>query len=109
MERQRRTNHGSTLTTYLKETVLWAVTLGVDPTIRWRGMAGAANPASIRSTPSTTCRAVAMIVLFQPGLHAAQHHLHFRRALTVRKSLGLIAFVYAPLHLVNPRRAGLRL
>ena len=105
MERQRRTNHGSTLTTYLKENWFWwAVTLGALvplATLAWNGWRGELGVDPVNTINNLSGRA-AMIVLFLSLACTPLNTIFgFRRALTVRKSLGLIAFVYASLHLVN--------
>ena len=105
MERQRRTKHGSTLTTYLKDNWFWwAVTLGALAPLAmlaWNGWRGDLGVDPVNTINNLSGRA-AMIVLFLSLACTPLNTIFgFRRALTVRKSLGLIAFVYASLHLVN--------
>lgn len=82
----------------------WAVTLGALAPLAWLGWRawhGDLGVDPINTINNETGRA-ALIVLFL-SLACTPLNIIFglRRALTVRKSLGLIAFLYAALHLAN--------
>lgn len=82
----------------------WAVTLAALTPLAWllwRGWHGALGVDPVNTINNETGR-VALIVLFL-SLACTPLHILFgvRQVLSVRKSLGLIAFVYAALHLAN--------
>lgn len=82
----------------------WAVTLGALAPLAWlgwRAWQGALGVDPVNTINNETGRA-ALIVLFL-SLACTPLNILFglRKVLTVRKSLGLIAFVYAALHLAN--------
>lgn len=82
----------------------WAVTLGALTPLAWllwRGWHGALGVDPVNTINNETGRA-ALVVLFL-SLACTPLNILFgiRRVLTVRKSLGLIAFLYAALHLAN--------
>jgi sulfoxide reductase heme-binding subunit YedZ len=102
--RTQRGERNSVIHAWRQHWFWWVVTLGALTPLAWLGWRfwqGTLGVDPVNTINNETGRA-ALIVLFL-SLACTPIHIIFgvRRVLTVRKSLGLIAFVYAALHLAN--------
>lgn len=102
--RTQRSEQRSVVHSWREHWFWWAVTLGALMPLAWLGWRfwqGTLGVDPVNTINNETGRA-ALVVLFL-SLACTPLNIIFgvRRVLTVRKSLGLIAFVYAALHLAN--------
>lgn len=87
-----------------KEGFWWAVTLaGLVPLfwLLWRAAVGGLGVDPVSTINNVTGRAALITLLLSLACTPLSALFRFRKVLTVRKSLGLIAFLYASLHLLN--------
>ncbi|HRA66830.1 MAG: protein-methionine-sulfoxide reductase heme-binding subunit MsrQ [Caldilinea sp.] len=100
-----RSDERSSTMGYLKEHWFWwAVTLGALTPLAllgWRAANGDLGVDPVNTINNLSGRAAMIVLLLSLACTPLNTIFGLRRALTVRKSLGLIAFVYASLHLVN--------
>jgi len=113
MERPTRSGSRLSPTGYLQENWFWwAVTLAaLAPlaALAWNGWHGALGVDPVNTINNLSGRAALIVLFLSLACTPLNTIFGFRRALTVRKSLGLIAFAYASLHLLNfVTRAGMR-
>jgi len=105
MERPTRTGTASWLAGYLQENGFWwAVTLAaLAPlaVLAWNGWHGALGVDPVNTINNLSGRSALIMLFLSLACTPLNTIFGWRRALTVRKSLGLIAFVYASLHLLN--------
>ena len=105
MERPTRSGSRLSPTGYLQENWFWwAVTLAaLAPlaTLAWNGWHGALGVDPVNTINNLSGRAALIVLFLSMACTPLNTIFGFRRALTVRKSLGLIAFAYASLHLLN--------
>ncbi|MFN3333424.1 MAG: sulfite oxidase heme-binding subunit YedZ [Caldilinea sp.] len=103
--RQRRVGESASAATHVREKWFWwTVTLAaLAPMgwLAWRALTNSLGVDPVNTINNVSGRA-AMITLFLSLACTPLNTIFgFRRALTVRRSLGLIAFAYASLHLLN--------
>ncbi|MCS6828641.1 MAG: sulfoxide reductase heme-binding subunit YedZ [Caldilinea sp.] len=82
----------------------WSVTLaGLTPLLwlLWRAASGGLGVDPVNTINNVTGRAALITLFLSLSCTPLSAIFGFRRALTVRKSLGLMAFLYASLHLLN--------
>jgi sulfoxide reductase heme-binding subunit YedZ len=82
----------------------WAVTLGALTPLAWllwRFWQGTLGVDPVNTINNETGRAALIALFLSLACTPLNTIFGWRRALTVRKSLGLIAFLYAALHLAN--------
>ncbi|MBE2237626.1 MAG: sulfoxide reductase heme-binding subunit YedZ [Caldilineaceae bacterium] len=90
---------------YLREHGFWwAVTLGALTPLAWLGWRAANGDLGVdpvNTINNLSGRTAMIVLLLSLACTPLNTIFGFRKALTVRKSLGLIALVYASLHLIN--------
>lgn len=82
----------------------WVVTLtALAPMgwLAWRALTNSLGVDPVNTVNNVSGRAAMIVLLFSLACTPLNTIFGFRRALTVRRSLGLIAFAYASLHLLN--------
>ncbi|BAL99542.1 MULTISPECIES: protein-methionine-sulfoxide reductase heme-binding subunit MsrQ [Caldilinea] len=98
-------NSFAAFTTFLrKDGFWWVVTLAaLTPLfwLLWRATVGGLGVDPVSTINNVTGRAALITLLLSLACTPLSTMFGFRKALTVRKSLGLIAFLYASLHLLN--------
>uniref|UniRef100_A0A7C1JI12 Protein-methionine-sulfoxide reductase heme-binding subunit MsrQ n=1 Tax=Caldilinea aerophila TaxID=133453 RepID=A0A7C1JI12_9CHLR len=98
-------NSFSAFTAFLrKDGSWWVVTLAaLTPLfwLLWRAAVGGLGVDPVSTINNVTGRAALITLLLSLACTPLSTMFGFRKALTVRKSLGLIAFLYASLHLLN--------
>jgi sulfoxide reductase heme-binding subunit YedZ len=101
---QKRSATTSVAVYFKKNWFWWVVTVAALTPLGWLGWRALNNALGVDpvSTINNLSGRAAMITLFLSlACTPINTVFGFRRVLTVRKSLGLVAFVYASLHLVN--------
>jgi sulfoxide reductase heme-binding subunit YedZ len=87
-----------------KDGFWWVVTLAsLTPLfwLLWRAAVGGLGVDPVNTINNVTGRAALIMLFLSLACTPLSTMFGFRKALTVRKSLGLIAFLYASLHLLN--------
>lgn len=82
----------------------WVVTLAaLAPMgwLAWRALTNSLGVDPVNTVNNVSGRAAMIVLFFSLACTPLNTIFGFRRALTVRRSLGLIAFAYASLHLLN--------
>ncbi len=95
---------GSALQAVRTQWFWWAVTLGALAPLAWlvwRFWQGSLGVDPVNTINNETGRAALIVLFLSLACTPLNTIFGLRRALTVRKSLGLIAFLYATLHLAN--------
>ncbi|MBW7884736.1 MAG: sulfoxide reductase heme-binding subunit YedZ, partial [Caldilineaceae bacterium] len=105
MKKPTQKENGGSVLTYLKQNWFWwAVTLGaLTPLflLIWDFYRGEISVDPVNAINNRTGRAAIIVLFLSLACTPANTIFGFRKANTVRKSLGLIAFLYAGLHVLN--------
>lgn len=93
------------MATYVRKNWFWwVVTLAaLAPMgwLAWRALTNSLGVDPVNTVNNVSGRAAMIVLFFSLACTPLNTIFGFRRALTVRRSLGLIAFAYASLHLLN--------
>lgn len=100
-----RADGSASMTTYVRKNWFWwVVTLtALTPMgwLAWHALTNSLGVDPVNTINNVSGRAAMIVLFFSLACTPLNTIFGFRRALTVRRSLGLIAFAYASLHLLN--------
>jgi sulfoxide reductase heme-binding subunit YedZ len=100
-----RADGAASMATYVRNNWFWwVVTLAaLAPMgwLAWRALTNSLGVDPVNTVNNVSGRAAMIVLFFSLACTPLNTIFGFRRALTVRRSLGLIAFAYASLHLLN--------